>query len=380
MVVVSSSTTTNPEAMRALLEDRRIEHVSTTQVRTRYPRTIGRNARLCSHGTGFATPAVELVLDDGTRGWGICEGGLPERLGSFEGRSLIELIDPGVGVIAPEAIRLDLALHDVAARALGLSVHALLGDQGSTPVDVYSGAIYFDDLDPEDRPGGLEAVLASCAADWAAGYRAFKLKVGRGHRWMESAAGTARDIEVTRAVREAYPQARLLVDANNGWSPEQTIAFLAQVADCDLYWLEEPFHENEHDLRLLRDHLRESGSRTLVADGEADPDEAQLLDLARSGLVDVLLMDVCSYGLTAWRRVMPRLTELGVAASPHAWGKPIKTLYAAHLAAGLGNVAVVEGVPGTTEGADTSRYELRDGVLHVPDGAGFDLALDPGAT
>lgn len=57
---------------------------------------------------------------------------------------------------------------------------------------------------------------------------------------MELASGTARDIEVTRAVREAYPDARLLVDANNGWTPEQTVDFLTQVADCQLYWIEEP--------------------------------------------------------------------------------------------------------------------------------------------
>lgn len=375
MVPVTPSTTTSLGDRRAQLADRRIQRVATTQVTTRYPRTVGRNARLGSHGTGFATPAVELTLDDGTRGWGICEGGPPATIASFEGRLLGELFDPETGVIAPEAIRLDLALHDVAARALGLSMHALLGDLGSPAVDVYSGAIYFDDLDPEDSPLGLGAVLENCAADWAAGYRAFKLKVGRGHRWMELDAGTARDIEVTRAVRDAYPDARLLVDANNGWTPEQTIAFLTQVADCDLYWVEEPFHEDAHDLRRLRDHLSESGSRTLIADGEADPDEAQLLELARGGLVDVLLMDVCSYGLTAWRRVMPQLADLGVAGSPHAWGKPIKSLYAAQLAAGLGNVAVVEGVPGTTQGADTSRYALADGVLHVPDGPGFDLGL-----
>ncbi|MFT4011379.1 MAG: enolase C-terminal domain-like protein [Nocardioidaceae bacterium] len=358
-----------------MLGDRRIQRIETTQVQTRYPRTVGRNARLGSHGTGFATPAVQITLDDGTRGWGICEGGLPESLANFEGRDLAELFDPAIGVVAPEAIRLDLALHDVAARALGVSVHELLGDHGSSAVDLYSGAIYFDDLDPEDSPRGLNAVLENCAADGAAGFRAFKLKVGRGHRWMEREAGTARDIEVTRTVREAYPDARLLVDANNGWSPEQTIAFLEQVADCDLYWIEEPFHEEASGLRLLRDYLRESGSRTLIADGEADPDEAQLLDLARAGLIDVMLMDVCSYGLTAWRRVMPLLAELGVAGSPHAWGKPIKTLYAAQLAAGLGNVAIVEGVPGTTDGADTSRYALREGVLHVPAGPGFDLDL-----
>lgn len=358
-----------------MLADRLIARVETSEVRTRYPRTIGRNARLGSHGSGFVTPAVQIALDDGTVGWGITEGGLPDGLGAFVGRPLGELFDAEVGVIATEALRLDLALHDVAARALGVPVRTVLGDHGSPAVDLYSGAIYLDDLDPDDSPRGLAAVLENCAADWDAGFRAFKLKMGRGNMWMEREAGLVRDIEVTRAVREAYPDARLLVDANDGWGPEQTVRFLQQLADADIYWVEEPFAETEQDLRVLRDHLRETGSATLIADGEFHPDEAQLLQLAEQGLIDVMLMDVCSYGLTAWRRVMPRLLELGVAASPHAWGKPLKTLYAAQLAAGMGNVAVVEGVPGTTEGADASAYELRDGVLHVPDGPGFDLVL-----
>jgi ubiquinone/menaquinone biosynthesis C-methylase UbiE len=41
---------------------------------------------------------------------------------------------------------------------------------------------------------------------------------------------------------------------------------------------------------------------------------------------------------------MPRFAELGVAGSPHAWGLPLKTFYAAQLAAGLGNIDFREGL------------------------------------
>ncbi len=64
----------------------------------------------------------------------------------------------------------------------------------------------------------------------------------------------------------------------------------------------------------------------------------QLLDLARDKLLDVLIMDVVGLGFTAWRRLMPALIERNVLAAPHTWGDPLKTRYAAHLAAGLGNV------------------------------------------
>ncbi|WP_203433606.1 mandelate racemase/muconate lactonizing enzyme family protein [Jiangella asiatica] len=258
---------------------------------------------------------------------------------------------------------------------LGKPVHALLGGDGDRPVTCYSGAIYFDDLDPVDVPRGIAAVLANCASDWAVGYRAFKLKIGRGFRWMDAEAGFARDVEVTRAVRDAYPDARLLVDANNGYTPAETVRYLRAVSDCDLFWVEEPFHEDAAGLTLLREYLASSGSRTLVADGEYQPDERQLLDLAEQGLLDVLLMDVVSYGLTAWRRIMPTLRELDVAASPHAWGMPLKMLYAANIAAGLEGVITVEGVPGATEGVDAGAYSLAEGSLDVPDLPGFGLTL-----
>ncbi|ACQ78906.1 Mandelate racemase/muconate lactonizing protein [Beutenbergia cavernae DSM 12333] len=357
-----------------MLADHRIASIETSRVSTRYPRNVGRNARIGNHGTGFDTTAVIVRTDAGASGWGVVEGSL-DGADAVVGRPLLDVFDPAAGVTDTAALPLDFALHDLAATILDVPAHTLLGGLGESEVTTYSGAIYFDDLDPDDAPRGLEAVLANCAEDWAAGFRAFKLKIGRGNRWMETEAGFARDVEVTRAVREAYPDARLLVDANNGFSPERTIRFLTAVADCDLFWVEEPFQEEADGLRLLRDHLASTGSRTLVADGEFEPDEPQLLELAAAGLLDVLLMDVVSYGLTAWRRIMPTLAELGVAASPHAWGMPLKTLYAAQMAAGLGNVLTVEGVPGRTEGADTSAYALTDGVLAVPDAPGFAIPL-----
>ncbi|WP_147915567.1 enolase C-terminal domain-like protein [Ruania zhangjianzhongii] len=358
----------------ARLADERLTAVEPSTLGVRYPRTVGRNARLGSHGSGFSTTAITLRTHSGHSGWGLVEGGAGE-LQQWVGRPVGELFDSAVGVLDAAAAPLDFALHDLAARILAQPAHELLGGHGEPTVSCYSGAIYFDDLDPEDTPRGIAAVLANCAADWAAGYRAVKLKIGRGYRWMDRRAGFARDIEVTRAVREAYPAARILVDANNGYTPAETVEYLRAVSDCGLFWIEEPFQEEMAGLGLVREYLRESGSTVLVADGEFEPDEQQVLELARLGLVDVLLMDVISYGLTAWRRVMPILAEIGVAASPHAWGQPVKTAYAAQLAAGLGNVLTVEGVPGRTDGVDAEAFTVHDGAITVPDTVGFGLSL-----
>lgn len=55
---------------------------------------------------------------------------------------------------------------------------------------------------------------------------------------------------------------------------------------------EEGFARDLEVVRAVREHLETTGSKVLVADGEFDPDLDQVLDLAREGLLDVLLMDV----------------------------------------------------------------------------------------
>lgn len=351
-----------------------IASVEQAEITCAYPRTVGRNARLGNHGDGGKDAITVIRTDSGRTGWGLTAGRVvdPETV---IGRPMDELIDPASGVLDPALQSLDFALHDLAGVLLDLPVYALLGRAGESAVTTYDGAIYFDDLDPEDEPRGIGAVLDNCAADDAAGHRAFKIKIGRGNRWMDTEAGDQRDIQVVRAVREAYPEHRLLVDANDGYSLDRMIAFLDVVADCDLYWVEEPFGDDPEWLAALRKHLDAQGSPTLIADGETDPDLDALLPVAATGDINVLLMDVVGFGLTPWRTVMPQLVEMGAKASPHAWGRPLKTLYAAQMAAGMGNIDVVEGVPGETHGVDSSAYTFAAGVITVPDRPGFGLEL-----
>lgn len=286
------------------------------------------------------------------------------------GRNLAELIDPDRGVIDPAAEFLDYPLHDLAARILEVPVYAMLGSAGTPRVRCYSGGIYFDDLDAAE---GIEVVRANLRQDHELGFRDFKLKLGRGYRWMDPQAGLERDIEVTRLARELYPDAEILVDPNDGYTVNTLTAYLDAVGDCRLYWIEEPFAERWEDFRFLRGLLGTSGPK--IADGEFDPDEEHIVRLAQEGLLDIALMDVTGHGLTAWRRTMPRLVDASTEASPHAWGLPLKTLYAAHLAAGLGNIPIVEGVPGHTEGTDGDGYTLADGYLTLSEQPGFGIKL-----
>jgi len=371
-----------------MLEDHRLERVETIPSQDRFPRYVGRNAKGGPQRYGAGNQIRVLITDQGARGWAASH--VPEEeLTRLIGEKISDLIDPGTGTF-DHALGIDQPLHDLAGVILGESVHRLMGGRGPARVPIYSGAIYFDDLEPEEAPRGVEGVVESCRQDYRAGYRAFKLKIGRGFKWMEPEAGLQRDVEAVRAVREDFPDCRILVDANDAYTCEDFIRFLDGVADCDLYWSEEPFAENEEDLRKLKEHMARIGCRALIAEGEgrtegADPPGRyggytsahidRLYDLAGKGLVDVFIIDLNIVGFTRWRRVMPELMSAGVPASPHTWCWCVRPCYVAQLGAGLSNVVCIEGIPGESSALDYAHYPIADGCMQVPDLPGFGMDL-----
>jgi len=357
------------------LAEHNIKEIKTLRVSSRYTRTIGRNSRIKNHGGGPNTQIRAIITDHDAVGWGPShkpEAEMPNLLG----RNVAELFDPEMGVIADEALPLDYALHDLAGVILNLPVHKMIGGKGETAVPCYDGAIYMDDLTPEEAPRGVGIIIENCRDDYEMGFRDFKLKIGRGYQWMSPEEGFQRDIDVTRAVHENFPDCRILVDANDAYTCDDMIRYMDAVAECSIFWIEEPFRENRDDLIKLKEFLAKRSPDTLVVDGESRPDVDFLLELAAEKLLDALQMDISGLGFTPWRRVMPRLIKVGVPAAPHSWGDPLKVHYSAQLAAGLGNALMVEGIPSTTHGADLGLYKLEEGILHVPkDAPGFGMKL-----
>jgi len=383
----SSSGFEKSAAMRTLSEHR-LAKIEARTLKDRFPRGVGRNARGNPAGRGGSYQIRILTTDKGVSGWGM--SWVPdERVTGLVKTPISELFDLENGE-HPQAEVIALPLYDLVGNILAKPTSALLGSQGPTAVPIYSGAIYFDDLEPENNPRGIAGVLASCQQDYDKGYRAFKLKIGRGFKWIPGEEGIQRDIEVTHAVRERFSDCKILVDANDGYTCDDFMRYLTAVADCDLYWIEEPFRENRDDLLKLREHMQKVKCRALIAEGEGrkahrDPPGPYggytqehidtLYALAAENLVDVFLLDLGIVGFTRWRKIMPQLKKAGVLASPHTWVWTPRPYYTAHLAAGVGNVVIVEGIPGEAAGVDYSAYKFVDGKLIMPETPGFGLSL-----
>lgn len=378
----------DPTAVARELSGHRIVKIEAKRSNDRYARSIGRNRKGKRIGRGFGRPIRVITTDQGVKG-GAMSGLTDDQARRFVGANVSDLFDLTQGT-ADEARLLDFAIHDLVGQILNRPVCDLLGNHGSRKVPIYSAAIYFDDLEESGKPRGVDRLLASCQDDYDHGYRAFKLKLGRGLQCMPRQAGQQRDIDVTLAVRERFSDCKIVVDANNSYSVDDFLNYVTGVKNAGLYIIEEPFPETRDDLRRLRDHMASVGCKALIMEGESGGGPAeqlwrygacsrkhidQLYALAEEGLVDVFNMDLSGVGLTQWRRVMPELVKAGVTASPHTWAGTPRPYYCAHLAAGVGNVLIVEGIPGTATGMDYSAWKFDNGNLVVPDEAGFGLRL-----
>lgn len=355
----------------------KVVEIRTIKIRNRFTRLNGKNAFRAEHGYGEEFMIKELLTDQGAKGWGYFPGSLLNVDKSCDdfliGRKVSEVFHPAVGVTDDSVLSFDFALHDLAGNILKLPVFRMLGAGGCNPVDCYDGAILIDDLSPDDAPRGLKGILEECEADYALGYRDFKLKIGRAPIWMDWESGIKRDIEVTRMVREFYPEAKLMVDANSVYSLENMKKYVDGVADCKLYWIEEPFIENEEDDRRLKEYLNEKSPGTMIADGEANPQIPQLISMAEKGILDVLQMDIAGFGFTKWRRLLPELAQKKIKISPHNWGLKLKTHYTASIAAAYPYTPTIEGVLDETEGINFEGYKLNKGKMCIPDAPGYGM-------
>jgi len=339
------------------------------------PKLIGKNARLDVHGSKTSESVLIVRTDRGLEGVGV--GRLDrDRAKRIVGRRLDELWEPEVGS-AGRLGRADHPLFDLVGKALGKPAWSLLGGQGPEWVEVYDGSLYFADLLPEYEDRGIDRILEEIDMGLEAGHRAFKIKVGRGHKWMPPKDGFRRDVEVARAIRRRVgPEIRLMVDANNGMDLEQAIRFIDE-ADARLTFVEEMFPEEvEADLKL-KEHLRAHHPGTLVADGESAREVEHFAPFLEAKALDVLQPDIRAFGLSRQWALSRAVEAAGSTArlAPHNWGSFLGLYMNAILGRGVPNFLMAEQDTSASDLFETSAFTFREGRLRVPDVPGCGLAL-----
>ena len=127
-----------------------------------WPRPAGKNARIGPHGQHHKANYIKLFTDQGAIGWGVSkhkESDQESLRESIMGKTMGQLIIPSEGIASEVNTVFDIALHDLAGVILDQPVYKMLGAEGPMGKEVYSGMIYFDELEPEENPAGIEKVM-----------------------------------------------------------------------------------------------------------------------------------------------------------------------------------------------------------------------------
>jgi len=215
-----------------LPKDLKITRIVSFDLRTRRRKYVGKNARRGDHGQSSKDRMARLYTNVGVEAVGRCwkpKEALAPLLGAnpFKDFDLASRRMPG-----PLGTR-TMVLWDLAGRLLRQPVFRLLGGKKAGKVPVYDGSIYFSDLLPKHAGRWQDRFKEEIDMGLRAGHRAFKIKIGRGNKWMDRKAGDARDVEVLEIIRKhAGDEAVLGVDANNGTTWREPNASSRARATC----------------------------------------------------------------------------------------------------------------------------------------------------
>ena len=193
----------------------------------------------------------------------------------------------------------DLALHDLLAKAEDQPVYELLG--GAQKTDILAYATGPDSEAYRDQ-----------------GFRAHKFP----HRWASNADYETAASAAAKARQLYGPDACLMVDCYMSWDSDVTAHMADILSEHNLYWYEDVLTPD--DLAGQAD-LRAVAAPTLIAGGEHEFTHFGFADLARANALGLWQPDItwCG-GITAGLRIIDLARDAGIPVSPHrgaeVWG------------------------------------------------------------
>jgi L-Ala-D/L-Glu epimerase len=258
----------------------------------------------------------------------------------------------GLGVSAQAACALDLALHDLVGRVEGEPVWRLLGGAEQRPVTCNATLV-----------AGEPGAVADDAERWAAdGFETLKLKVGM-----------PGDVEQVASVRERVGRgARIRVDANGAWGPEEAIESLEAMGRHGLELAEQPAADLD-GLAQVRRRVR-----TPIAADESVNDAGDARRAVELGACDLATVKLAKAGGIAAALEVADAVPTYLSS---ALDGPVGIAAAAHTAQVLpkGGAGVAHGLATQRLFAETIAAqgpELDGPLLHIPDEPGLGVRID----
>jgi D-arabinonate dehydratase len=324
----------------------------------------------------------QLITEDGVEGLGVIPIGDPCSVAAFIDRKLKKIV-LGEDIFSYEklwnrmyrevyrdrmgsAIRaiaaIDIALWDAIGKTLKMPVYKILGGDKSEVQAYASGGYYRQDKGPSE--------LAEEVANYVKkGYRFVKIKVG--------GAPLIEDIERVRAARQAAgSDVKLMLDANNAYTPHEAIKAGRKFEEFDIFWFEEPvWPDNLWGSREVADALD-----VPVVSGELVYTRYGFQELFANRAIDIAMPD-CTVvgGVTEFAKVVAMAAGYSIPIAPH-WNQEVHM----HMVGAFSNAFMVEffdrDIDVRKEDMLYDSYvEPVNGVIRIPDKSGFGRELSEDA-
>ena len=257
------------------------------------------------------------------------------------------------GLVTRGVSGIDVALWDIKGKAASEPVHRLLGGYRDAVPTYASGHLW--------RTFDLDRLEKTSQELVTQGFKAMKFRMG--------AEDSARkEIARMQTMRDAVGNdIVLMLDINQGWDVNTAISIGRELAEYDLYWLEDPVnHQDFEGLARIADALD-----TPIAGGEyhygIEPFRTQL----ERRSIDIAMIDLLRVGgITQWMKVAHLAESYNVPVTTH-----LATEVMMHCLAACPNGIYVEHMPWTFEMFNETPNVV-DGEIVLPQTPGLGLSFN----
>ncbi len=286
--------------------------------------------------------------------WERMYNGVRDHYALKRGRGFPILGRRGLTVSAISGV--DMALWDLLGRQLDIPLVELLGGRCRDHMPAYASGGWAD----EDGIGEqLQGYVDK-------GFKAVKMRVGVMDETVD------KSIRRVRAARQALgPDIKIMADAHGTFSVPEAKQFCRGVADCNLYWFEEPISpDNREGTAEVR-----ASTHIPIAAGESEYTRFDIRDLILARAIDVVQPDSAIIGgVTEARRVASLAETWQLELAPHCWGSALSFQAGLSLAFSSPSATIIE----FSLGGNPMMHQLveepivaRDGQIDSPKGPGL---------
>ena len=258
---------------------------------------------------------------------------------------------------------IEIALWDIAGKAAGKPIHALLGGARRQRVKAYASTLM------PDTPTEAAKVIET---QMKAGFHAVKLG------WGPLGRSAELDLALVAAARKAGGEKLdLMIDIGKGWETVRDgIDRARRMEQHNLFWIEEPFWPDDY----AKYAALAAAVSTPIAGGEEETTLSDFERLAEKGNVQILQPDVTrAGGISECLRVADYARRNGRRCILHAWSTGIIKAATLHVLAAMEEAEYMEYCVQTTDLNQrlvTERFPLVDGHVAIPNGPGLGIELD----